>query len=121
MVSAKLSPQVPGLNKLLLRTFIGAGIMELLIMLWESFADPDPMDAGTVVFYAMVMILCLGAQLLMYKLRIRPLLTGYPVLTSVVAGLAIFYVLFFLHMPVLLFSVVLLALVALSWHLITLR
>ena len=118
MVSAKLAPEVPALNKLLLRTFIGTGIMELLIMLYESFADPDPMDAGTAIFYAMVMILCLGVQLAIYKLDFRFLLTTCPALISVITGFVLFYFLLFIHIPVLLFSVVILALAALSWQLI---
>lgn len=107
------------LNRLLLRTFFGNIMMACLISFYEYFADPDPIDAGTFLFFGMVMVMCLGVQWAMYKLRLRVLLSSYPALLSNILGLALFYVLLFAKQPILLFGVVLLILAILAWHLVS--
>lgn len=110
--------KVPGLNRLLLRTFLGNIIMIGLIQFYETFADPDPVTAGTFVFFGMVMVMCLGVQWLLYQLKIRFLLISYPALISNILGLALFYTFLFMKQPFLLFGVVLLVLSILGWHLV---
>ncbi|WP_276134163.1 hypothetical protein [Polluticoccus soli] len=119
MVAENNTQDIPSLNRLLYRTFLGSMIMFALISLWEYFADPDPIDPGTFLFYGLVLVMCLGVQWAMYKLKLETLLRNYPAVTSNILGITVFYIFLFIKQPVILFGVALFILSALSWHWIT--
>jgi hypothetical protein len=110
---------LPSLNRLLFRTFLGTLVMTGLIATWEYFADPDPVDAGTFLFYSLVLVMSLGVQWAIFKIKLYSILNSYPALASNLIGITVFYIFLFLKQPVILFGVILLILVALAWHWIT--
>jgi hypothetical protein len=119
MVAENKTFTIPSLNRLLYRTFLGSLIMFGFISLWEYITDPDPIDPGTFLFYGLVLIMCLGVQWAMYKLKLDILLRNYPAVTSNIFGIIVFYIFLFMKQPVILFGVTLLILSVLAWHWIT--
>ena len=117
MVAENTVPPI-SLNRLLFRTFKGSIIMFSLICLWEYFADPDPIDAGTFIFMGMVLVMCLGVAMAIYKLRLQFVLETYPATVANILGLVVFYIFLFMKQPFILFGVELVIMSILGLYLV---
>ena len=89
-----------------------------LICLWEYFADPDPIDAGTFIFMGMVLVMCLGVAMAIYKLRLQFVLETYPATVANILGLVVFYIFLFMKQPFILFGVELVIMSILGLYLV---